>query len=331
MPSEQHRNWCFTLKLSGMEDPLLAKLKDVAWQNKMLETRNLKFMIGGVEHGGESGYLHVQGVICYKTNQTFAAVKKDLASHVHLEPTRVLAEAIAYCRKEDKTPILVGNEPHLAPGKRSDLIAFKDAAFARMPVREMYDAHTRPMIMYPKAYEKMRSLADKEAAKVTGFKDTKVLWVVGRTGTGKSAGARFQFPDIFNVMLPEPHQRLWFDGYQGQNEILLDDFAGEIGYRLLLRITDIYPMQLEIKGGFLERAWHVVIITSNKTPAECYPAEAKEDNVEPLLRRVKIIQLPADQDQWPLPDEVREAMKKKEEEDAAGYAALPSVNDGFVF
>lgn len=328
MPSSQARNYSFTLKLSGMDDPTLAMFKSEAWARDMEEKRGMKFFIAGVEHGAE-GYLHLQGTICYKGNQTMFAVKKDMKTQiVHLEVTRNLKASIDYCRKEDKTPIIIGNEPHLKPGERMDLVGFKDAAFAGTKAREMYDKFTRPMIMYPKAFEKMSAMAAKEAAGKTGFLDTKAYWVMGRTGTGKSAGARFQWPEIFNVMLPELGQKFWMDGYQSENEILLDDFAGEIGFRLLLRICDIYPMRVEVKGGYMERNWHIVVITSNKTPEECYP---KESEMDPLRRRLTMVHLPEDNEKWPLPDEVRAAVEKNWGLGAAAPALNPQDDIAFTY
>lgn len=315
MPVLQARNWVFTLKRSADRE---TKLTSIEWQNKMIEQRGCKYMIAGREVG-EGGYEHYQGLICYSGNKSMAYIKADFYDDIHLEISRDVAKAIVYCRKQDQNPILIGNEPK-APGVRVDLEGFKDAVFGGMSERELYDKHTKPMIAYPRAFAAMVNCRTKIAAKASDFKDTKVYWVTGPTGCGKSAGARFKYPDIFPVMVPAPGGKLWFDGYEGENEILLDDFAGEINFRELLRICDIYPMRCEIKGGRIERNWHVVVITSNKVPATCYD---KEPDLSPLMRRIEVIELPMDAAKWPLPAAVQAAVD-------AVYAAAAAAQDQFV-
>jgi len=165
----------------------------------------------------------------------------------------------------------------------------------------------------------------KAAAAEAKFIDTKVVWVVGPTGCGKSAGARYQYPNIFNVMVPRPGGQLWFDGYEGENEILLDDFDGSIDFRLLLRMTDIYAMRVEIKGGRVERNWHVVIITSNKMPGTCY----EKEDISPLLRRIKLVELPREKELWPLPADIEAIVEGRFQEDFVGTTQYALFGDEY--
>ena len=77
---------------------------------------------------------------------------------------------------------------------------------------------------------------------------------------------------------------MWFDGYEGEETILFDDFDKDWGvpYRMLLQITDRYPMQSQQKGGWVHRMWTRVIITCNEGPKDWYPA----DNITQLERRI---------------------------------------------
>jgi hypothetical protein len=79
----------------------------------------------------------------------------------------------------------------------------------------------------------------------------------------------------------------WFDGYEGQKLVLFDDFdKGQISFRLLLRLLDRYPMQVPIKGGFVEWCPRVIYITSNLGPARWYPSE----DYMVLHRRLDVVQ-----------------------------------------
>lgn len=63
---------------------------------------------------------------------------------------------------------------------------------------------------------------------------------------------------------PNADGNLWLDGYHGQKTIIFDEFYGWIKYDLLLRICDRYPLQLPIKGGFVQCQATTFVFTSNK-------------------------------------------------------------------
>lgn len=73
---------------------------------------------------------------------------------------------------------------------------------------------------------------------------------------------------------------LWFNGYHGQDAIILDDFYGWIEPATLYRLLDIYPLQVPIKMGFAWAKWNYVFITSNVRPEEFYRKEVM-DKLDP--------------------------------------------------
>ncbi len=78
----------------------------------------------------------------------------------------------------------------------------------------------------------------------------------------------------------------WFDGYDGQDILLLDDFAADqVPFQDLLRWCDIYRITLQVKGAIAHAAWRYVIITSNFTPEACF---SNYTNCDPLLRRITL-------------------------------------------
>lgn len=90
----------------------------------------------------------------------------------------------------------------------------------------------------------------------------KIYW--GDSGTGKTRKATNDFPDAYILTKPNKDGNVWWDNYNGQKTIIFDEFYGWIPYDLLLRVLDRYPLQVPIKGGFVQLLATTFIFTSNK-------------------------------------------------------------------
>lgn len=113
-----------------------------------------------------------------------------------------------------------------------------------------------------------------------------VFW--GKTGTGKSRRAWEEagwdaYPKI-------PSTKFW-DGYNGQDHVVIDEFTGQIGIEHLLRWCDRYPVSVETKGSATVFRAKKIWITSNIDPRDWYP-QAPESQKEALLRRLRITHYP---------------------------------------
>lgn len=76
---------------------------------------------------------------------------------------------------------------------------------------------------------------------------------------------------------------VWWDGYDGQKAIVIDEFYGSwMRYSVLLRVLDGHPYRLDVKGAFTWANYDLVIITSNSPIGSWY----KRDDISALLRRV---------------------------------------------
>ena len=103
-----------------------------------------------------------------------------------------------------------------------------------------------------------------------------VYW--GDSGTGKTRKAIEDSGSDFFIL--DQGERVWFDGYDGEKTLIVDDYYGWIKYGMLLRILDGHPYRAEIKGGFRWALWTRVIITSNKKPEDWY-----QQGLTPALKR----------------------------------------------
>lgn len=101
---------------------------------------------------------------------------------------------------------------------------------------------------------------------------TIVIWYWRATGTGKSRRASEEASLLFGSSvswLADPTLQ-WFDPYAGDEAVIVDDFTGVPAIELLLRLLDRYPMQVPIKGGFVEWRPFQLWITSNFSPENLY-------------------------------------------------------------
>lgn len=294
------RNWCYTRQLTEPEsiyvsncaaEPVLADL----WFAPSSD--QIKSCVFQIEKAPTTGKLHCQGFIQFLNPKAMATVKNIIGNEPHLEPVRgTVAEAAAYCRKPESRvcgPYLIGEEPSGGQGKRSDLETLRDLVKERKPALDIIEQDAK-FARYEKQINFMR-FAYMEAAsdrQSTGV-DVKVFY--GATGLGKTfAAINFVCHNKDYYVCEAPSQaggKIWFQGYEGQKTLIIDDFAGSfctVDY--LKRLLDCYKLKVEFKGGFVWANWTTVVITSNYHPANWYDNVGLHVvNVDPLRRRLKSI------------------------------------------
>jgi hypothetical protein len=244
----------------------------------------IKFLVYQLEKGKEET-LHLQGYVQFTKNKRLAALKK-LCPRAHWEKRQGSHEqAKAYCTKEDtrqSEPVMVGEEP--APGKRNDLDAVKKLIDTGASWKQVADEHFTQFVKYERGLRSYSSLT----AKPRDFK-TEVIVLYGPTGTGKSLFCRTNAPDAY-WYFPQKDGK-WWDGYEGEDDIVIDEFYGQLQWSAALRLFDRYPCQVEVKGRTINFAPKRIFITSNKEPYYWYPS--KGDQFQTLNRRLdKIYNLP---------------------------------------
>lgn len=115
-----------------------------------------------------------------------------------------------------------------------------------------------------------------------------VKWYYGSTGTGKTRKAEDEGgEDCWR----SGKDLQWFDGYNGQKTAILDDLrSSSCDWGYLLRILDIYPLSVPIKGGFAKWCPEVIIITAPCLPEEMFKNRENGqiwDKIDQLKRRIK--------------------------------------------
>jgi hypothetical protein len=228
---------------------------------------------------GAEGTEHLQGYVVVHRS-TLAGMKK-VHPTAHWEPRRGSHEqAKEYCSKLETRiagPWECGVEPQ--QGKRTDLLALKDSVDGGASNAELAEAHFTTMAAHYRWINQYRILKGFNQRSWPTF--TTVLW--GPTGSGKTRQALEKAGiAAFWMMKPGLHQTVFFDGYDGQPDVVIDEFYGWIPYDLLLRMLDRYPLNVHTKGGAVSFCPKRVFITSNKSPDTWYP----KMDYSPLLRRL---------------------------------------------
>jgi hypothetical protein len=110
--------------------------------------------------------------------------------------------------------------------------------------------------------------------------EVNVYW--GITGSGKSHRAFTEAGDCFYA---KPSTNKWWDGYQGQPNVVIDEFDGSINVVHLLRWFDKWPCLVETKGGTVPLQASKFWITSNIAPGNWW-ADIKLSHLDALNRRI---------------------------------------------
>jgi len=249
------RNWVFTV--ANPESEELPR----GWTN-------LKFCVWQMEEAA-SGLKHLQGYAVFSCQRSLATLK-NVCPGAHWEVRRgTHHQAKAYATKEETRksgPWTFGEEP-TGQGARSDLTAFKEAMDNGQTLSELMESNFTVMMKFSRFAKEYLLLKGKLQRDWMTF--TTVLW--GPPGSGKTRRVLEQAgKGAFWMMKPGPGQTPFFDGYEGQEDIVLDEFYGWLPFDLLCRICDRYPLTVQTKGGacglYPRRVW----ITSNKHPREWY-------------------------------------------------------------
>jgi len=243
------------------------------YQTLLLLEPSTTWMVIGKETG-EEGTPHLQMSLTFRQCRTLAWMKKNASARAHWEVSRHQASAMAYCKKDGDFFESKSKEQ----GKRVDLDGLYETltaggGMAAVLERRPCLQHLKIAEMWTKYMPQKRKTSPRE-----------VLWFYGPTGSGKSRASYEKDPGLFSVNLRSAG-RLWWDGYQNEKTVLLDDWRPtKVSFEDLLVLTDIYHVRGDVKGGTVDLMYDTIIITCPRRPQE-YFADKGED-VAQLLRRI---------------------------------------------
>lgn len=286
--SRQSTRWIFTW--NNYED-------DVEDFLKSFHSLYCNYLVYGREVS-TSGTPHFQGFFTLKKKASLTGLKKIISEIPHLEIAKKTSRAAAaYCMKGsqphddwvtngtdsplyglDAVVVKHGVAPQETQGTRSDLSKLCDAIKDGVPMSDVADIDPAT---YVRNYKGLAAYAALKTQDHTpdGLRG---LWYWGPPGTGKSRKARNENPGAYLKA-----QNKWFDGYSGEDCIILDDLDSNCLGHLLKIWTDRYPCTGEIKGGNVKLQHDKFIVTSNYSISKLW--EGDDDMIAALKRRFTVV------------------------------------------
>lgn len=236
--------------------------------------------IGGqLERGEQNGYLHWQLQIVFQRKVRLGRLKElfgdDAGTHFELTKSEAARE---YVFKEDTrvdgTQFELGKYPFNRNSKKDWDDIWKSAKEG--------DMEKIPADIRVRCYSNLKKIEKDNMRPEPITRACRVYY--GATGMGKSRRA---WDEASLMAYPkDPCTKFW-DGYAGQENVVIDEFRGAIGISHMLRWLDRYPVCIETKGsGSVLRARNIWI-TSNLHPEFWYP-DLDEETKAALMRRLTV-------------------------------------------
>jgi len=233
--------------------------------------------IRGQREIGEGGYEHYQVLVAFATKNTLQQCKASFTETTHAELSRSEA-AGKYVWKEESsvanTRFEYGSKP-FRRNSRTDWDAIWDLA-------KVGDLLAIPASVRIQSYGNLRRIGSDYSIPLGMERNCKVYW--GPTGTGKSRLAWSE--GGMDAYPKDPRTKFW-DGYQGEGAVIIDEFRGAIDVSHLLRWLDRYPVRVEVKGSSRVLAAQTFWITSN-LPVEQWWPEIDPLTLAAFRRRVSV-------------------------------------------
>lgn len=266
-------------------------------------TEKVRFVTGQTEIGEQTQKEHFQG---------YAQFKKELCSRkavykalglpacfvevAHGTPT----QNVEYVTKEETrksgtTPFEWGTRTNAdATGKgaeRSDLQEVLDKLKEGVTMDDIMDEHGATWVRNYKALAKYEDRIRER--KTPDWKPIEVIVLWGDAGANKSrtaiSMAKTTGGGYYRAVVTQSGN-VWFNKYQGERTLILDEFYGQLKFSYVLKLLDGYKMEVERKGDTTWAQWDRVIITSNTHPREWYTSSRiPEQSLSGFRRRINQI------------------------------------------
>lgn len=293
--------------------------EDIYTVQNMFEEKKAKHYCFGKEIG-ESGTPHLQGCVYFPTVKSAQWINKQICKRITCRP-RIQFSTYAilnmYCKKgkqsheefhelHDKGPnygldadVIEWGEPP-KQGDRTDLKKTTESIMkGEKTLDDVYRENPMAFHLYERTLKKAVDLYEETLIRNW---TTKGLWLYGPSGSGKShlseeAFGKSAYVAEFGLTSWYKHKcyihnsrdKDWWDKYNHQEIVILDEFRGELDYAYLLRMADKTFLDLPRRGkppiNFTSK---YIIVNSSLHPEKVFKRRDKEDHIAQLYRRFKV-------------------------------------------
>lgn len=243
---------------------------------------------GQFESGSQTHREHCQMVARSNRPIRLTQWKAILGDSVAIFQCRDKNASVVYCSKEStRVPgaplIRIGDLGIASQGHRSDIDSFKSAAATEPSFLQLMEDHSAFVSRSMRFAERYHQLHKGRMRVRQAYAKPNVYVYWGESRSGKSRRAFFEAiadygPD--NVFYKPADQR-WFDGYDGQPCVIMDEDYGSMSVSQFLRLTDGYPTTVPVKGGTAVWMAKTVYITFNSHPRDWWKDLRASDKWDP--------------------------------------------------
>ncbi len=221
------------------------------------------------ERGLLTQHDHLQGYVELTRAQRMSWCHNNLHSTMQLRRRYgTQAQAIAYCTKDATRiagPWVLGTPFVRGAARISKVAQLRDLIYEGANMRDLIQ-------QMPETLSRHLSFARLcfTYRKPQGTRDVAIFLLFGKTRSGKSRFVVDQYTADQLYIIPFLERKTWFDGYDGEPNVLIDDFSGGMPRTQLLRVLDRYRLRVPNKGGFLWWSPVRIYITTNIHPRQWY-------------------------------------------------------------
>lgn len=282
------RHWVFTIHSESTDDPVVNAMRQ-AWRPPNIRGK-IRYLVCQQEIGGVTGRAHWQGYVQFTSPVRCTQVRAELnCVWAWVKPARgTPQQARAYCTKEDTRapgtePVEYGTFVEVQ-GKRNDLHDVFDMLRDGASMVSVLEAQPASFMRYQRGIQAASHLLRTREAS-TKLRDVEVIVVWGPPGSGKTRWVWETYGGGSMYTLSLSGSTVWWDGYDGQETVLMDDYAGQIPYRTLLTYLDRYPVQCPVKGSMVWLSATRIILTSNLHWSDWYQQDTQGRRDPSALQR----------------------------------------------
>jgi hypothetical protein len=231
--------------------------QEVDWESILKDAGpvlGISYIVYGFEIAPTTGTKHLQGYIQTEKRVYLTKINKCLPK-VHITICNGSSQDnINYCKKLDNffeagTPRV---ESRRVKKCKDDWEALVNLA-ENGKLEDIRTDNPREFLVYYRTFKQI-AMDKMKPEPVERY----CYWIHGKPGTGKSRAVHQHYPDAY-----WKNANKWWDGYQGQETVVLDDLGGAFLYEHLKRWADRYPVIGEVKGSSIGLSYKRFIVTSN--------------------------------------------------------------------
>ena len=252
----------------------------------------LQFAVFQREKGENTGTIHFQFFINFKTAKYFKWIKKNLPYGCHFKPMRsTKTHCRNYCSKVDTRvsgPYEIGE--FIEERGRSDLARALKMQAEGVSFETIEDIFPVQTFMYRNMFKgREEDIARRKFSKIC--RNVEVTYIYGPSRVGKTSWVLKQY-GLDNVFVVDNYGEYQFTGYMGERVVVFDEFIGQVKpITKMNKLLEPYPLKLNIKGGITQARFDKVYIISNSPLKDIY-TEDKTSNFsqyDAFLKRINHI------------------------------------------